>query len=328
MIGVATGNGGGDPQEHAGTALGVGHARGGTNLQPMLLDDGQGKLDAAATNDERSTSDMDISMGSDADTERGAAAWELLQPPTLEATGEGVTGLTTEKLRRQNKRTRLRQLGEQQEYSQWQRHQGEIFISEHEWEERERQETSGKQMYPRGRACAHPAGPQLEEWATYGCPTCTGKNWTLEQMQAAIDWGPHQSALVPAALEHFKLEIEEKVRLGQAKLVEWNTIRNNPPPQLKISPVAAIPHNSKPYRSILDLSFRLRLQDGSSIPAVNDSTIKTAPQGACDQIGHALKRLIHAFAEAGDDEKRKGVHGEMGYKRWVLAVGLSTGRGM
>jgi len=39
------------------------------------------------------------------------------------------------------------------------------------------------------------------------------------------------------------------------------------------------------------------------IPAVNDTTTKTAPQGACDQIGHALKRLIHAFAEAGEDEK-------------------------
>ena len=109
--------------------------------------------------------------------------------------------------------------------------------------------------------------------------------------------------MVPEALDHFKLEVEEKVRLGQARVVEWEAIKDNPPPQLKISPVAAIPHNSKPYRSILDLSFRLRLEDGSSVPAVNDSTTKTAPQGACDQIGHALKRLIHAFAEAGDNEK-------------------------
>ena len=37
--------------------------------------------------------------------------------------------------------------------------------------------------------------------------------------------------------------------------------------------------------------------------AVNDTSTKTAPQGAIDQIGHALKRIIHAFAQAGDDEK-------------------------
>ena len=93
------------------------------------------------------------------------------------------------------------------------------------------------------------------------------------------------------------------MRLGQAKVVEWETIKNNPPPQLKISPVAAIPHNSKPYRSILDLSFRLRLQEGGHIPAVNDTTLKTAPRGAIDQIGHSLKRLIYAFAEVGMDDK-------------------------
>lgn len=130
-------------------------------------------------------------------------------------------------------------------------------MSEQEWEEREATDKKGKQMYPRGRAMNHPAGPLLKEWATYGCPTRTGTNWTREQMQEAIARGPHQSALVPAAIAHFPEEVEEKVRLGQARVVEWDAIKHNPPPQLKISPVAAIPHNSKPYRSILDLSFRL-----------------------------------------------------------------------
>ncbi len=39
------------------------------------------------------------------------------------------------------------------------------------------------------------------------------------------------------------------------------------------------------------------------LPAVNETSTKTAPQGAIDQIGHSLKRIIHAFSEADDDQK-------------------------
>jgi hypothetical protein len=36
---------------------------------------------------------------------------------------------------------------------------------------------------------------------------------------------------------------------------------------------------------------------------VNDTTVKLAPQGALDQRGHALSRIIYAFAEAEEDAK-------------------------
>jgi hypothetical protein len=36
---------------------------------------------------------------------------------------------------------------------------------------------------------------------------------------------------------------------------------------------------------------------------VNDAMVKLAPQGALDQLGHALSRIIHAFAEAEDNAK-------------------------
>ena len=78
---------------------------------------------------------------------------------------------------------------------------------------------------------------------------------------------------------------------------------DNPPPQLKISPIAAIPHKSKAFRSILDLSISLRLKNGGILELVNDSTIKMAPRGALDQLGQALSRIIHAFAEADDNAK-------------------------
>lgn len=39
------------------------------------------------------------------------------------------------------------------------------------------------------------------------------------------------------------------------------------------------------------------------MPAVNDTTTKMAPKGVIDQIGHALMRIIHAFAKAGEHDK-------------------------
>ena len=166
----------------------------------------------------------------------------------------------------------------------------------------ERREYRGG-MCPQGLALEHPAAQLLTDWAKFGCPAMTGKEWTLEEMEAAIERGPHASAVTPEAIEHFRQEVAEKVATGQARVVQWNEIKNNPPNQLKISPIAAIPHKSKAFRSILDLSFRLRLKDGGVVLAVNDTSTKTAPQGAIDQIGHSLKRIIHAFSEAGDDEK-------------------------
>ena len=52
-------------------------------------------------------------------------------------------------------------------------------------------------------------------------------------MQAAIERGPHRSALLDEAITHFKAEVDEKVRTGQAKLVAWDSINDNPPPELK-----------------------------------------------------------------------------------------------
>ncbi len=84
-------------------------------------------------------------------------------------------------------------------------------------------------------------------------------------------------------------------------MVLWDDIKTNHPRQLKVSPVAAIPHKSRAYRSILDLSFALQLKDGGIIESVNNTSEKWAPRGAIDQLGHALKQIIHAFAKADDN---------------------------
>jgi hypothetical protein len=116
-----------------------------------------------------------------------------------------------------------------------------------------------------------------------------------DEMWEAVACGPYQSALSPEAIAHFAKESIAKVKAGQAKLVWWDNIMDDPPTQLKISPIAAIPHKSKAFQSILDLSFRLQLKYGGFLELVNGPTVKLAPRGALDQLGHALSRIIHAF---------------------------------
>jgi hypothetical protein len=122
-------------------------------------------------------------------------------------------------------------------------------------------------------------------------------------MWEAVAQGPHQSSLSPKALAHFTEGSIEKVQAGQANLVMWDDIKDDPPAQLKILPIAAIPHKLKAFRFILDLSFHLQLKHGGFLNSVNNATVKLAPQGALDQLGHALSQIIHEFAKSDDDAK-------------------------
>jgi hypothetical protein len=158
-------------------------------------------------------------------------------------------------------------------------------------------------MCLQGLTTSHPAGELLAEWSQLGCPIWTGRPWSKMKMWEAVERGPHQSSLSPKAIAHFKAKSKEKVMAGQVQIVVWDDIKDIPPPQLKVSPIVAIPHKSKDFRSILDLLFRLRLRNLGFLDSVNDTTIKLAPKGALDQLGHTLSRIIHAFAEADDNAK-------------------------
>ena len=69
---------------------------------------------------------------------------------------------------------------------------------------------------------------------------------------------------------------------------------------MKVSPIVEIPNKSKEFRSILDLSFSLKLTPHVRVTSVNENNEKTAPGGAIDQVGYVLLRLIHEFSEAPD----------------------------
>ena len=75
------------------------------------------------------------------------------------------------------------------------------------------------QMCPSGLVLEYPAADLLMEYATVGCPTKTGKDWTMQDLEEAIDVGSHVSALDPEAMAQLQPEVKEKEALGQAKVV-------------------------------------------------------------------------------------------------------------
>ncbi len=236
-----------------------------------------------------------ISLNNGTKTNKG------LDQPRLDETNAKVMGEDKRKLRVQNKKRKQLLRATQAPQSQWTRHTGQVSYESTPLP-RTRQ-TYRSSMCPMVRSLNHPAADTLRKWATFGCPTQTGRNWTKEEMWEAVKQGPHWSATTPEALTHFAKEITEKIRIHQARLVPWDDIKDNPPAQLKISPIAAIPHKSKAFRSILDITFQLRLNNRGVLAAVNDTAVKSAPKGAIDQIGECLSRIVHAFAEASEGAK-------------------------
>ena len=213
--------------------------------------------------------------------------------------GLPVTGMTKEKHRLENKQKRKSKLAEQGEVTFLQQHQGNYKIPP----PKAGPASFKGGMCPSGLALHHEAAETLLQYATGGCPVETGRDWTVDMMEAAIKRGPHVSAMDPEAMEILAEEVAQKALKGQCRVVLWEAIKKKPPKQLKVSPIAMIPHKSRRFRAILDLSFRLRLENGNEIPAVNESSVKTAPRGAIDQLGYSLQRIIHAFAQTSTDEK-------------------------
>ena len=151
-------------------------------------------------------------------------------------------------------------------------------------------------MWPRLYCVRHPAKELLEGYAAKGCPVDCGPAWSHHHITHALHHEPHQSARSSAAVAALHAETEQKLRDGYAKTVRWGDIKDNIPPNLKISPVACIPHKSKAFRVILDLSFSFRV-NGADLPSVNDSTRAQAPHEAMAQLGRCLKRMIAVMAQ-------------------------------
>tara|TARA_B100000780_G_C20872013_1_gene346819 strand:- start:32 stop:673 length:642 start_codon:yes stop_codon:yes gene_type:complete len=94
----------------------------------------------------------------------------------------------------------------------------------------------------------------------------------------------------------------EKVKQGFAKVVSFKSLLKNMPANLKISPIAMIPHKSRQFRAILDLSFELKL-NGKKMPSVNNGTHPTAPQHSMNELGRVLERMIDLMASAKNEDQ-------------------------
>ena len=155
-------------------------------------------------------------------------------------------------------------------------------------------------MFPRKGALFHQAAEELLQYATRGCPVDCGPDWTIEQHKAAIQMGPCQSATSIEAITACRTEILAKVKEGHCRLIKWSDIEHNPPKNLKISPIAAIPHKTRQFRMILNLAYNLVINK-QKLKSVNDTTDKTlAPQHSMYELGNVIPRIIWAMARAPD----------------------------
>ena len=164
-------------------------------------------------------------------------------------------------------------------------------------------EEANKPMQIRGLVCPwvrvldHPTAPLLKECASQGCLVDVGRNWTLEDLEAIVEKGPHSSALELHAIEQMQIEAREKAKQGFAKIYtsEWLKKNLHKHPQLKLSPLTMVPHKSRKYRAILGLSYQLLIA-GYLLLSVNDATKNCTQEAAISQIGSALRRIIEMLA--------------------------------
>ena len=157
-------------------------------------------------------------------------------------------------------------------------------------------------MYPGRLAQQHPAGPMLQKFGTEGCPVDIAEDWTIEQLDQAVEYGAHPSAEEAEAAKCCREEALEKVKQKFMKLVPYSKLRPllvaGKKTNIKVSPIAAIPHKSRAYRMILDLSNKGQRKKGlTQTKSVNELTNEdAAPHHSMDQLGKVLHRCIYAVA--------------------------------
>ena len=156
-------------------------------------------------------------------------------------------------------------------------------------------------MNPRKQALDHEAAPMLSSFAQQGCPVHCGKDWERDQIIELLTRGPHRSATSKAAITFLREETADKIKGNYAKIIKWKDIKNNIPPKLKISPVAMVPHKSKKFRCILDLSFGLRVGK-KYYKSVNETTNPKSKQESMLQLGKAVRRIIYTM----ESQRHKG----------------------
>jgi hypothetical protein len=150
-------------------------------------------------------------------------------------------------------------------------------------------------MQPQPLAEVHPFTLTLKEWM-HGIEVDFGPDWKRDVIEAAVVRGPHQMACTPKAIALFEKDIEYQRQAEFCKVIPWEELKRLHPPNLKISPMAAVPQVGCRPRIILDLSFPV-YQDVDGVvtamqASVNNTTALRAPKEAVHKIGKVLPWLL------------------------------------
>jgi len=182
----------------------------GPAFKPVLMFNGQGERDPCASYNIQPTYESQVHMGDAAtlavpslEGHTGQASTEErrqlvsagLDQPCLRATGKVIMGINKKKLRTENW-CQCRALQQAQTKPMlWTHYTRDVVLPQGaDGKSRPAHQNS---MCPAGLALHHPAAEMLLNWAEFGCPTQTGKPWSISEMDEAIARGPHQSALTP-----------------------------------------------------------------------------------------------------------------------------------
>jgi len=151
-------------------------------------------------------------------------------------------------------------------------------------------------MQPQPLSNIHPFLSTFREWQA-GIQVDCGPEWDMTTCDAAVERGPHPTALTAEAIELFSDDISYQEKAGFCQVFLWDELRRLQPKNLKISPVAVVPQVGRRGRSILDLSFPVYQEvDGVMTiiqNSVNDTTEIKAPTIPVKEIGKVLHRLLH-----------------------------------
>ena len=80
-------------------------------------------------------------------------------------------------------------------------------------------------MRPHNQALFHPATNDFLSYTTDGCPINCGNDWTIHQIQAAIDRGSHPSAQHPIPEKACRQEALAQAAEGGCQIILWKTLR-------------------------------------------------------------------------------------------------------
>jgi hypothetical protein len=157
-------------------------------------------------------------------------------------------------------------------------------------------------MKPTGVALLHPFSSNLQEWHEKGIPVDCVDPWSRQAIEESIKRGNRVSATTKKVIDLIKSDVDYQIKAGFTKLVPWETIKDDPPENLKISPVAVIFYKERRGRILVDLSFQVKLVNKIIQQSVNKTTSQQAPLESIDQLGKVMNRMVGYMAWAPNDK--------------------------